>query len=61
MKGLVEHVGEEHVNYQKYIDLVRKNDRPISDKFIDFLREECKIPFTMHVQNGIYTIENFQK
>ena len=61
LKGLVEHVGEEHVNYQKYIDLVRKNDRPISDKFIDFLREECKIPFTMHVQNGIYTIENFQK
>lgn len=64
LKELVEHVGEKHDDYQKYIDLIRKNDRPISDKFMDFLREQCKIPFTMHVQkgeNGVYTIKNFQK
>lgn len=47
---LIEYLGKEHPDYKKYKDTVKKNDRAISNKFMDFLRNNCDIPFI--VQSG---------
>lgn len=54
LEELVEYVGKEHSDYKKYIDLCKKNERAISDKFMDYLRVNCNIPFA--VKRGSYTI-----
>jgi len=54
LEELVEYVGKEHPDYKKYIELCKKNERAISDKFMEYLKINCDIPFT--VKRGSYTV-----
>lgn len=53
---LVESVGKDDSDYKKYCDLVKKNDRVISEYFMDFLREKCEIPFILEKSGTGYTM-----
>lgn len=53
---LVESVDESNPERDKVINAIKKNDRPLSKKNIDFLREYCKLPFYMDVKDKIYTL-----
>ena len=44
----------ERMGIETYINLAKKNDRPISDKFMTALRENCQIPFCLLSTNGQY-------
>lgn len=46
-----------HMGIPMYIAQVKKNDRPISDKFMNALRENCQIPFRVISKNGRYSLE----
>ena len=46
-----------HMEIPMYIAQVKKNDRPISDKFMNALRENCQIPFHVISKNGRYSLE----
>lgn len=46
-----------HMGIPMYIAQVKKNDRPISDKFMNALRENCQIPFHVISKNGRYSLE----
>lgn len=51
---LVEYVGKENSQYKSYISLCKKNERPISSKFMEYLRINCDIPFV--IKHGSYTV-----
>lgn len=57
LEELVEHVGKEHSDYQKYLDLCKKNDRGISSKFMEYLKDNCGIPYVVEPENGNYTVK----
>lgn len=42
---------------EKYIDMLKKSDRPISGPFVRELCSEFNIPYVMDVKNGTYTIK----
>lgn len=42
---LIKHVDHGHPDYNKYMQSVKKNDRVISTELMNFLRENCDIPF----------------
>lgn len=46
-----------HMGIPMYIAQVKKNDRPISDKFMNALRENCQIPFRVISKSGRYSLE----
>lgn len=56
LKALVEHVGPSHISYKTYMKSSESNERPISDKFMDFLRENCGIPFSIKSKPGKYIV-----
>lgn len=56
LRVLVEHVDESNKRRKTYLDLVRKNERPISGPFLEFLRENCAIPFAVEKNGSAYMV-----
>ena len=55
MRYLVEAVEEENPERKKVIDSIRRNERPLSKKDMEFLNQYCDLPFRIEVEDGIYT------
>lgn len=55
---LIDSVGESHPHYKSYRDNVDKNERTISRPFMNFLRENCGIPYRLKVKDSTYIIES---
>lgn len=60
LKALVEHVDVSHESYAKYKRSAGRTDRPISEDFMDFLRENCDIPFKVTSTSGFYYVEKVE-
>ena len=55
LRYLVEAVEEENPERKKVIDSIRRNERPLSKKDMEFLNQYCDLPFRIEVEDGIYT------
>lgn len=54
---LVKYVGTDSDQYKKRLGTVQKSDRPISKPFMEFLNQECDIPFVVKSSRPGYTVE----
>lgn len=54
---LVEAVDESISERNTVINAIKKNDRPLSKKNMDFLREYCNLPFSMDAKGNKYTLK----
>lgn len=58
LSELIKHVDQGHPDYNKYMQSVKKNDRPISTGVMNFLRENCDIPFGVtQTDTGDYIVK----
>lgn len=53
---LLNSLSKEQPDWEKYRDSANKNDRPISKQLMDFLRQNCEIPFYIMEENKKYTV-----
>lgn len=56
LRYLVELVDETIPEREKVLSAVKRNDRPLSKKDMEFLKEYCDLPFWLEVQEGNYTL-----
>ena len=54
---LVEAVDESISERNTVINAIKKNDRPLFKKNMDFLREYCNLPFSMDAKGNKYTLK----
>lgn len=55
--NLVNTVDESNLEKQKVINSLRKSDRPISCKDMDFLKENCGLQYELEVKGSFYTFK----
>ena len=64
---LIQALDDDVPDKQKHIDSCKKNDRPISEQDMNFLREFCKIPYELEVRKmksevgSIYIIKRVEE
>ena len=44
---IMKNIDDDNPDKEKYVNSLRKNDRPISIKMMDFLRENAEIPYIL--------------
>ncbi len=54
---LIESVDEDHPDRQKFINMIKKNDRVMSKPSLVFLKENCEIPFTWEKIGKNYVVK----
>ena len=55
LNGIKDKIRE--TDYKKYKEVVDKSDRAISKPFMDFLNENCDIPYELESAKTIYTVK----
>lgn len=57
LRYLVESVDETNSERETVLNSVRRNDRSLSKKNMEFLKEYCGLPFRMEVQGSNYILQ----
>ena len=57
LRYLVESVDETISERETVFNSLRRNDRPLSKKNMEFLKEYCELPFWVEVQGSNYILQ----